>query len=850
MDRDRRVAAPTGARRTVAPARPGDRGIVRGTDVLGDGNCLYYAFAALVGTYGILDRTGQPQRRLLNARAIRDRLSLHIGDARNWIRYFLTIHEHVREATSRQGTQASGPRPSSAEIAAHSRVQAWLEANEIAHTVQVPIGQVEDNAAAQLYLDPTQAEQSSFENYVESSRIRWSGDPIWNDMQTVVSAYVRVSAGRMKNYATALEVELLAEAYGVVIYFYQIEAGEFEAATLRHIMYPTRQARDEAASVSTLPPGPERDRIRASLDRNRRHGFHLAMVGNHFWYGLRSSSSGGSAPPAGPSKPPPPQGKGQASLANAKPLLPPGGAAGPSKPPAPPPPGRGQASLANAKPLLPGSAPGPSNPKPQPAPRPQPPGRGQASLSAATPLLSPKAMRAVLDEGNKRRFEAAEARRDAVAPENPKRARLALRALARKRALPPQAASSSSAGTSQAHSGSGGAARKERPFVPPPASGAPTQTQREAKKKLDARIRAARSRAKRRPAEGPRPLLRSAQFDQYGFALWDTLEQLDQEQMMGTLLDIVDDMTKRGDLTFDEVLAKVAPRREDSDSGVSEMSEDDDSQDDLPLAERRARDPRVVWRSPFGSPENSSDDEDSEDEGDGCCSAGPAGGGGGSARCPAYEPYFSDARELALVEAQRAAQHRMRAARGLSDPEASASESAARVVEWRKFRDATRAQMLADLQEGPRPPRSKTQPSRKGPKTVRRPVEGRKGVRVPKPSASSDSDDAKSESDGAEAHAEARRLRRAAPQEDAEAEYEEEEEDESEEEDGEAHAAEAYWAAMQEQGAGDESMIGEEDADESEGEEEEELSAEEDDLDDFYGEDAFTKALETLGEGR
>ena len=334
MDRDRRVAAPTGARRTVAPARPGDRGIVRGTDVLGDGNCLYYAFAALVGTYGILDRTGQPQRRLLNARAIRDRLSLHIGDARNWIRYFLTIHEHVREATSRQGTQASGPRPSSAEIAAHSRVQAWLEANEIAHTVQVPIGQVEDNAAAQLYLDPTQAEQSSFENYVESSRIRWSGDPIWNDMQTVVSAYVRVSAGRMKNYATALEVELLAEAYGVVIYFYQIKAGEFEAATLRHIMYPTRQARDEAASVSTLPPGPERDRIRASLDRNRRHGFHLAMVGNHFWYGLRSSSSGGSAPPAGPSKPPPPQGKGQASLANAKPLLPPGGAAGPSKPPA------------------------------------------------------------------------------------------------------------------------------------------------------------------------------------------------------------------------------------------------------------------------------------------------------------------------------------------------------------------------------------------------------------------------------------------------------------------------------------------------------------------------------------
>ena len=101
---DDRAAAVTGFRGTPrgAPKTPGctfarnpECNPVRGKDVPGDGDCLYHAFGVLLGTYGVPDATGTPQRIHLTARGLRDRLCTHVAQWSVWTRHFLRIVQDV-----------------------------------------------------------------------------------------------------------------------------------------------------------------------------------------------------------------------------------------------------------------------------------------------------------------------------------------------------------------------------------------------------------------------------------------------------------------------------------------------------------------------------------------------------------------------------------------------------------------------------------------------------------------------------------------------------------------------------------------------------------------------------------
>lgn len=291
-----RPAAPTGyrqtprARRTPGNIFPSDPNVdvqnpTQGDNVKGGGDCLYHAFAVLLGTYGVPNDAGELVPVHLTARGVRNRLSEHVLQPQNWVRYFLRIAQAVEEARTR--TFAEGPPPAPDEAQALQRVRDWLRQLQIEPQRRFNVSAFTDDADAQAALDPTEEEQAAFEAFAPG--VLWPGSNIMVDMQRVVDSYVRISAGRGGNYAQSLEVELLSETFGVPIFFYDGgQQGTFETSTLRHIMYPTQQARDDAvAPVKKMEEGPEVERIRAARRWTRAYGFHIVRFNNHYWYGKR-----------------------------------------------------------------------------------------------------------------------------------------------------------------------------------------------------------------------------------------------------------------------------------------------------------------------------------------------------------------------------------------------------------------------------------------------------------------------------------------------------------------------------------------------------------------------------------
>lgn len=300
--------APGKARKTVSSAFSDpaantafDRSLETPTGVPGDGNCLYWAFGVLLATYGTRDKT-QPgataryTQQHLQPQAIRNKLALRIGDPQHWSSHFLRILEAVRDIN-----------PESARAAVKSVTTYLME------TLQIPATNYTDmdalNALIKAGLSPadtaeraeTLSEPSEVFEKVLKERIDAGAVPQehMQSMQDIVNTYIKTSLRKNKMFAGSLEVELLAEEFGVVIYYYVGEeknlleetsadpfdniARDFDNARLAHVMFPdeaTRRAVTTKADKAT-------DGDVAAREDARLHGFHLVRLGLHFYYGRR-----------------------------------------------------------------------------------------------------------------------------------------------------------------------------------------------------------------------------------------------------------------------------------------------------------------------------------------------------------------------------------------------------------------------------------------------------------------------------------------------------------------------------------------------------------------------------------
>lgn len=315
--------APGKARKTASSAfsdpdanHAFDRSLETPTGVPGDGNCLYWAFGVLLATYGTRDKT-QPgataryTQQHLQPQAIRDKLALRIRDPQHWSSHFLRILETVRDIN-----------PPLARAAVESVTTYLMETLQIPATdytdmdaldalIKAGLSLAEAAERAETLSEPSEAFEKVLKEKIDAGAVPRG---YLERMQHIVNTYTTTSLGKNKTFASSLEVELLAEEFGVVIYYYVGEeknllqetsedpfdniARDFDNARLAHVMFPdeaTRKAVTTKADKAT-------DADVAAREDARLHGFHIVRLGLHFYYGRRKAThpEGNDVPPTKP----------------------------------------------------------------------------------------------------------------------------------------------------------------------------------------------------------------------------------------------------------------------------------------------------------------------------------------------------------------------------------------------------------------------------------------------------------------------------------------------------------------------------------------------------------------------
>ena len=265
-----------------------------------DGNCLYWAFGVLWATYGKpvagADLDAQELayvQETLQPSAIRYRLALRIQDPEHWAQHFLRILELVRNITLRPRSGVNGPLPVDVDAVAADvdavtiHLRRLLNADDIGrYAIDVDDLANQPLGVAEAALDPPSDLEDRVADAVRAGRIDAA---MLRRMQHIVNTYISMSLRRDTQHAEAFEVELLAEEFGVVIYYYtgRVEHGllergaDFDNAELTNIMYPSRAVRDALA---------RRDPETAKFARL--FGYHIVRLGGeegaqHFYYGMR-----------------------------------------------------------------------------------------------------------------------------------------------------------------------------------------------------------------------------------------------------------------------------------------------------------------------------------------------------------------------------------------------------------------------------------------------------------------------------------------------------------------------------------------------------------------------------------
>lgn len=315
--------APGKARKTVSSAFSDpdantafDRSLEKPTGVPGDGNCLYWAFGVLLATYGTRDKT-QPgataryTQQHLQPQAIRNKLALRIGDPQHWSSHFLRILETVRDIN-----------PPSARAAVESVTKYLVETLDIPATeytdmdvldalANAGLSPAEAAEQAETLSEPSEAFEKVLKGKIDAGAVP---QEYLQSMQHIVNTYIETSLGKNKVFAGSLEVELLAEEFGVVIYYYVGEeknllaetnadpfdntALDFDNARLAHIMFPDEATRQAVTTKTETATGAET----AAREDAKLHGFHIVRLGLHFYYGRRKATHpmGSNVPPTKP----------------------------------------------------------------------------------------------------------------------------------------------------------------------------------------------------------------------------------------------------------------------------------------------------------------------------------------------------------------------------------------------------------------------------------------------------------------------------------------------------------------------------------------------------------------------
>ena len=182
--------------------------------VPGDGNCLYWAFGVLLGTYGVYHDSKYVQQHL-QPQAIRNRLARRIRDPKNWLGHFLRILEIVRDVNKRPVGGLNGPPPADLEASQNAvdKVTKYLK------TLGIPAGDHFDNeqfnrsfeinsqGLQEASVDPSESAQEKLKNHIDLL-----STDMMNEMQYIVNTFIDTHLARDTQYAESFEVELLAEA--------------------------------------------------------------------------------------------------------------------------------------------------------------------------------------------------------------------------------------------------------------------------------------------------------------------------------------------------------------------------------------------------------------------------------------------------------------------------------------------------------------------------------------------------------------------------------------------------------------------------------------------------------------
>jgi len=272
-----------------------------------DGNCLFWAFGVLLATYGVYDKTKRAYvQQHMQPSAIRNRLAYRIRDVRHWSSHFLRILNLVRDINNRPLNGVNGPRPADLgtckgsvdEITKILKDDFEIDVVDRLTVITtdetfVRMTQAQHEAAT----DPLEEDENKLKSKISEGKV----SPIYLQlMQYIVDTYIETSLSRNGQFAEAFEVELLAEEFGVIVYYYVGGAehhplerrADFDAAQLAHVMFPDPETR------RGLQLGEDTAKKR---EEAKQRGFHLVRLGNHFYYGLRPPHQPlGGTPPARP----------------------------------------------------------------------------------------------------------------------------------------------------------------------------------------------------------------------------------------------------------------------------------------------------------------------------------------------------------------------------------------------------------------------------------------------------------------------------------------------------------------------------------------------------------------------
>ena len=291
----------------VGKSHPGREGYHFDDNVKGDGNCLYWAFGVLLGSYGT-PVSGYQQWHLTSS-GIRGYLKTYIEVEEHWSRHFLRILRRTQAITQETAgldeveaairdvetflktemvTTRNKTTGKTNMVSIHERMQE-MDMRYFGGT------QGHDEAST----DPQESLEMALRDLIkQGNRV---GTVLKRKMQLIVDTYIARSLNSDRNYAESLAAELLSEAFGVIIFYYQGDQSEdyvqtegFKNARLVHVFYPDPETR-----AAVEGGGDEQSRKRALERPDVQRAFHLIRLdavgpdgrrGNgHFYYGKRPS---------------------------------------------------------------------------------------------------------------------------------------------------------------------------------------------------------------------------------------------------------------------------------------------------------------------------------------------------------------------------------------------------------------------------------------------------------------------------------------------------------------------------------------------------------------------------------